>query len=133
MSTFKPTAWLRTNCPYSFKFRIFITEAGIADHFHIVAMNPDHADFAAKSAEISRRSGVKTVFPTVEIAPEQFMADSDALIAHYATSLSIDPASLPTLDFYRNGLFVCYTEMFAILATPLGWLARLGRRPKAFR
>ena len=133
MSEFKPTAWVRTNCPYSFKFRLFVTEAGISDRFHLVPMDPDDLEFAATKSEIDRRSGRSTSFPTVEIAPSVFLSDSDALIEHYSSEYGIDPAETPTLTFYRNGLFVCYVEMFSILASPLGWIARLGRRPKAFR
>jgi hypothetical protein len=130
---FKPTAWVRTNCPYSFKFRLFVTEAGISDQFQFVAMDPDSPDFARVKSEIDRRSGRKTVFPTVEVAPNEFLTDSEALINHFSAEHGIDASDLPTLTFYRNGLYVCYIEMFSILASPLGWIARLGRRPKAFR
>lgn len=133
MSEFKPTAWVRTNCPYSFKFRLFVTEAGISDHLQFVAMDPDSPDFAAVKSEIDRRSGRETVFPTVEVAPNEFLSDSEALIEHFSAKHGIDASELPTLAFYRSGLYVCYLEMFSILARPLGWIARLGRRPKAFR
>lgn len=133
MTEFKPTAWVRTNCPYSFKFRIFVAEAGLSDKFHFVPMDPDSPDFATIKSEVDRRSGRKTAFPTVEIAPDEFKDDSDALIAHYSSKFGVNPTGLPTLDFYRKGLFICYLEMFSILARPLGWIARYGRRPKAFR
>jgi len=133
LSDFKPTAWVRTNCPYSFKFRLFVTEAGISDRFQFVAMDPDGPDFESVKSEIDRRSGKKTVFPIVEVAPDDFMTDSDALIKHFSSEHGIDASDLPTLAFYRNGLYVCYIEMFSILASPLGWIARLGRRPKALR
>jgi hypothetical protein len=133
LSEFKPTAWVRTNCPYSFKFRLFVTEAGISDQFQFVAMDPNSPDFARVKSEIDRRSGQKTVFPTVEVAPNEFLTDSEALINHFSAEHGIDVSDLPTLTFYRNGLYVCYIEMFSILASPLGWIARIGRRPKAFR
>lgn len=133
MSDFKPIAWVRTNCPYSFKFRLFVTEAGISDQFQFVAMDPDSPDFERVKSEIDQRSDQKTVFPIVEIAPNKFLTDSDVLIDHFAAEHGIDTSDLPTLTFYRNGLYACYIEMFSILASPLGWIARLGRRPKAFR
>lgn len=133
MPDFTPTAWVRTNCPYSFKFRLFVTEAGLATAFRFIPMDPDSAEFAPEKAELDRRAGRVTVFPTVEVAPGRFMSDSDALIAHFAAERGIDETGLATLAFYRGGLYPCYLEMFSILATPLGWIARLGRRPKAFR
>lgn len=96
-------------------------------------MDPDSPNFSATKSQIDQRAGTSTVFPTVETAPGRFMADSDALIEHYSVEFGVEHADLPTLTFYRNGLFVCYVEMFSILASPLGWIARLGRRPQAFR
>lgn len=133
MSEFIPTAWVRTNCPYSFKFRLFVTEAGLSDQFSFIPMDPDSPDFATIKGELDRKAGRSITFPLVEVAPNQFMTDSDALITHFADRYGLDDSAMPTLSFYRSGLYVCYLEMFAILAKPLGWIARLGRHPKAFR
>ena len=133
MEDFRPTAWVRTNCPYSFKFRLFVTEAGLAEQFNFIEMDPDSSDFIRMRSELDQRSGRRTSFPTVEVTSGEFMSDSDALIDHFAETLGIDQSALPALSFYRRGLYVCYLEMFSILSRPLGWVARLGRRPKAFR
>lgn len=133
MADFKPTAYIRTNCPYSFKFLLFLTEAGLQDQFDFVPMNPETAEFETRKTEIEGRMGRNAVFPLVEVAPSEFMSDSDNLIEHFSANHDIDSASLYALKFYRGGLYPCYLEMFSILATPLGWIARLGKRPKAFR
>lgn len=133
MSDFIPTAWVRTTCPYSFKLRLFLTEAGLTGKVTFVPMDPDAADFRAKKAELDRMAGHHTAFPTVEVAPGEFRSGSDELIAHFAALHGIEEASLPTLAFYRGGLYPAYLEMFAILASPLGWIMRLGRKPRALR
>ena len=133
MTEFVPTAWVRTNCPYSFKFRLFVVEAGLAKKFHFVPMTPGSKDFEEIKSQIEHRSGRKAQFPTVEVAPGTFMTDSDELIEYFAAQYGKSANELETLSFYRNGIFLCYVEMFSILARPLGWIARLGRRPFAFR
>lgn len=133
MTDFKPIAWVRTNCPYSFKFRLFVVEAGLADNFQFVPMNPETREFDDIKKQIEHRSGKKVQFPTVEVAPDVFMSGSDELIDYFAAQYGQNTDELATLSFYRNGIFLCYVEMFAILARPLGWIARLGQRPLAFR
>lgn len=133
MADFKPTAYIRTNCPYSFKFLLFVTEAGLHDQFEFVPMNPETTEFETRKQEIERRMGRKAVFPVAEIAPDEFLSDSDKLIDHFSENHGINQGAMYALNFYRGGLYPCYLEMFAILATPMGWIARLGRRPKAFR
>lgn len=133
METFKPTAYVKTTCPYSFKFRLFITEAGLADRFDFVPMDPDSPEFGKIKADVEKRSGQPLHFPTVEVDEGRFMNDSDALIQHFARLHSIDETALVTLEFYRNGLFPTFLELFRLCATPMAWLIRLGRRPRAFR
>jgi hypothetical protein len=133
MTDFKPTAYIRTNCPYSFKFLLFVTEAGLQDRFDFVPMNPEAEEFVHREQEIEERMGRNAVFPLVEVAAGEFMSDSDNLIDHFSRIHNIDSGAMFALKFYRGGLYLCYLEMFSILATPLGWLARLGKRPKAFR
>lgn len=133
MSDFMPTAYVKTNCPFSFKFRLFVTEAGLSDQFAFVELDvnaPSHVnDKAALRADV----GHAHTFPVVEISAGEFMDDSDALIAHFANLHGIDHTQLATLNFYRNGVFPTFLEMFHILAMPLGWIARMGRKPTAFR
>jgi len=133
MAAFKAQAHVKTNCPFSFKFRLFVTEAGLEDHvaFNVLdVLAPGHG---ADKAALRDRIGHAHTFPVVEIAPGEFMDDSDALIAYFAKAHGIDTAKLATLAFYRDGLFPTFLEMFRILAAPLGWIARMGRKPRAFR
>lgn len=133
MSDFIPKAYVKTNCPFSFKFRLFALEAGLADRFEFVELDVDAPRQADDKADLKRRVGRSHMFPIVEIAEGAFMDDSDLLIDHFAKLHAVDDRQLATLNFYRDGLFPTFLEMFHILATPLGWIARRGRKPKAFR
>ena len=132
MSDFKPKAWVKTNCPFSFKFRLFMTEAGLLDKIDFVELEPKSAAYPGQKAALSEQIGKRAIFPMAEIEPGKYLSDSDGMIAHFANIHGIDEAGLPTLAFYRGGLFPTFLEMFEILASPLGWIARLGRRPRAF-
>lgn len=133
MSEFIPTAYVKTNCPYSFKFRLFITEARLAAHVRFIALDPDAPSHAKDKADLASKIGRSHTFPVVEVEPNNYLTDSDDLITHFAKLHGIDPVALPTLQFYQTGLFTTFLEMFHILATPLGWIIRLGRKPTAFR
>lgn len=133
MSEFTPTAYVKTNCPFSFKFRLFITEAGLDRQVRFVALDPDATTYGKDKAELAKKIGQKHTFPAVETEPGVYQTDSEALISYFANLHDVDAATLPTLQFYISGLYPTYLEMFHILATPLGWIARLGRKPKAFR
>lgn len=133
MSEFTPTAYVKTNCPYSFKFRLFMTEAGLATHVRFVALDPDTSSHAQDKAALASKIGRGHTFPVVEVEPDNYLTDSDNLITHFAKLHDVDPVALPTLQFYQTGLFPTFLEMFHILATPLGWIVRLGRKPTAFR
>lgn len=128
-----PTAYVKTNCPFSFKFRLFVVEAGLSDHIDFVELDVDAPSHTQDKADLRAKVGRNHTFPVVELSEGAFMDDSDALIAHFATAHGIDHTQMAALNFYRNGLFPTFLEMFHILAMPLGWIARLGRRPKAFR
>ena len=133
MPDFKPKAYVKTNCPFSFKVRLFAVEAGLADQIDFVELDVDAAGHAKDKMDLRNRIGRAHTFPVAEIADGQFLEDSDALIAHFAKRHGVDETQMAALNFYRNGLFETFLEMFHILATPLGWIARMGRKVKAFR
>ena len=133
MPKFLPKAYVKTNCPFSFKFRLFAVEAGLADQIDYVELDVDAPSHAKDKMDLRTRVGRAHTFPIVEISDGEFMEDSDALIAHFSKQNGINEENLAALRFYRNGLFPTFLEMFHVLAMPLGWIARLGRKIKAFR
>ena len=133
MTDFTPKAYVKTNCPFSFKFRLFAVEAGLADQVEFVELDVDAPSHAKDKMDLRDRVGRTHTFPIVEVAEGEFLEDSDALILHFVQAHGIDETELKALNFYRNGLFPTFLEMFHVLAMPLGWIARMGRRIKAFR
>ncbi|MDG1739440.1 MAG: hypothetical protein P8L68_09140 [Paracoccaceae bacterium] len=133
MADFTPKAYVKTNCPFSFKFRLFALEAGLANRMEFVELDVDAVSHTSDKSDLRALVGRAHTFPIVEVAQGEFMDDSDLLIDHFAKLHDIDDNQLATLNFYRDGLFPTFLEMFHILAMPLGWMARLGRKPKAFR
>lgn len=133
MPNFIPIAYVKTNCPFSFKFRLFVVEAGLADQIDFVELDVDAPSHAKDKMDLRDRVGRAHTFPIAEVTKGEFLEDSDALIRHFAEQNGINDAELGALNFYRNGLFPTFLEMFHVLAMPLGWIARLGRRIKAFR
>lgn len=99
---FKPKVYIREGCPYSFKFWLFIVEAGIAKDFELIRCRPEDPQFSEIKSRLSAGLGRSATFPTVEIEPGRFKADSDQLIAHFAARYGLDAGSLPALAFYRE-------------------------------
>lgn len=103
--TMKPTAYLRTDCPFSFKFLLFISEARIIDQLEIVRCDPNASDFEQMKQKLAEATGKQATFPTVQIEPNVYKSDSDALVAHYAKLNNIDSKTLPAFSFYMKGIF----------------------------
>jgi len=104
-ATFKPKAYLKEGCPYSFKYLLFMTEAGLLDQVDMVRCDPESAELDAVKQKLSEATGREATFPTVEIAPQEYLSDSDKLIEHYARGCNVDPSTMPALSFYTETLF----------------------------
>lgn len=104
--------YLKTTCPHSFKFLLFMTEANLLDQIEVVAMASESDDFDTKKAELAETSGMKVTFPIVEVESGKYMADSDALISYFAEKNGVDWEALPTLKFYKAGLYKAHGNMF---------------------
>jgi glutathione S-transferase len=108
---FKPKAYLKDGCPYSFKYLLFMSEAGLVDRIDVVRCDPDSADFDKTKDRLARATGREATFPTVEIEPGRYLSDSDQLIDHFARVHTVDPAALPALSFYKETVFPQLTAL----------------------
>lgn len=98
-------AYLKVGCPYSFKFLLFMSEARLLDRIEIVRCDPDDDAFERIKAKLAAGLGKPATFPTVEIEPGRYMADSDRLIDYFAQQSSVAPAELAALSFYKESIF----------------------------
>lgn len=112
-----PILFVKEGCPFCFKVRLYLLEAGLIDQVSI-------REFAVGSeAEQEIRAILgphieKISFPAAQLSPGRFLADSDALVAHFVQQSGVDPATLSTYQAYVDGpfktLFTLYSENMAL-------------------
>jgi hypothetical protein len=108
--TFKGKAYVKEGCPFSFKFLTFMAEAKLLDEIDIVRVREGDADYEATKRKLAEHLG-KASFPTVELEPERYMADSDRLIEHYAKRANLRPEEMPVLALYKQGILPKLVEL----------------------
>jgi hypothetical protein len=109
-ATFKGKAYVKEGCPFSFKFLTFMAEAKLLDEIELVRVREGDSDYEATKRKLAERLG-KASFPTVELEPERYMADSDRLIEHYAKRASVRPDEMPVLALYKEGILPKLVEL----------------------
>lgn len=108
---FKPKAYVLNGCPFSFKFWLFMAEAGIADQIEVIRCDPGDAGFEKTKAKLAQGLGKAATFPTVEVEPDRYQSDSDALIERFAGRNGIDASKLPALAFYKQTILPQVVEL----------------------
>lgn len=99
---FRPTLFLKHGCPFCFKARLFLFEAGLTEQVDIRAFAPSTSEEDAVRNALALHL-TKVSFPAAELAPGRFVADSDAIIAGLAAGAGIDPAAMQVLSHYVEG------------------------------
>jgi hypothetical protein len=102
---FKAKAYLKEGCPYSFKFLLFMVEAGLSNQVELLRLKPETPAFESVKAKLAAARGASATFPTVEIEPGRYETDSDRLIEHFASRNRIEVGNLQALVFYRDTIF----------------------------
>jgi hypothetical protein len=102
-STFIPKAYLLVDCPFSFKFLLFMTESGLLDQVELVLLNKEDKDFKNQEKAFEKLSGKNALYPTIEIEPGIYQDESDTLIQYFADKNNID-AEPPVLQIYKTGV-----------------------------
>lgn len=111
VQSFKPKAYLKDGCPFSFKFWLFLIESGIADQVEVIRCNSKDPQFAAVSQKLASGLGTKPSFPTVEIEPGRYKSDSDALIEYFSARSAVHSVELPALGFYKETILPQVVEL----------------------
>lgn len=107
---FTPTIYVKTGCPYCIKLRIFLLEAGLLDRVTFVeGRTPEEHQRLATL--LTERVG-KASFPTAEISPGNYLAESDDLVTHFASIGGLDPQKLPTYQAFVGGLLPRLQEFY---------------------
>jgi glutathione S-transferase len=108
---FKAKAYVKEGCPFSFKYWLFLVEAGLQEQVEVIRCGPEDADFEALKARLAAGLGKAPTFPTVEIEPGRYLSDSDALIDWHARRNNVDVSRLPALAFYQETIFPQVVEL----------------------
>jgi len=111
---FRAKAYIKEKCPFSFKFLVFMSEAGLLDRIDIVRVDPGDSGFENTKSMLGEHLGNPATFPVVEVKPGQYMTDSDRLIERYAAEAHLDADSMPVLSFYKQSIFPQLIELFQI-------------------
>ena len=114
MSTFKPKAYVKDGCPFSFKYLVFMAESGLLDAIEIVRLRESDPDFEIAKQQLSQQLGKPLTFPTVELEPGRFLTDSDRIIEYFAEREGLRPGEMPVLSFYKETIFPHLGELFQI-------------------
>lgn len=101
--------FLKKTCPYCLKLRIFLTEAGIAANFDFTVFDDGDETHKATRARM-QAAGQEPGFPAAEI-DGALVTGTDDLIARFAKGAGVDPARLPLLAYYSDGVFRRHVEM----------------------
>lgn len=109
--SFTPVIYMKYGCPFCFKLRLALLEAGMLDEVKIQEFNGGSSEETTIKQELAGKLD-KMTFPAAEIAPGNFMTDSDALIEHFLSAKGIAAGSLPTLNAYKQGPFQQIMNLF---------------------
>lgn len=110
-AVFYPRAYVLNGCPFCLKLRIFLTEAGLASKVTFI-VSVGHDDVQNALFSHLKAAGLNATFPAVEFEPGLFQLGADDLIARFARDADVDMSALPLLDYYTDGVFKRYGEMF---------------------
>lgn len=111
MSEFRPVIYIKEKCPFCLKVRIGLLEAGLDREVEW----QEHAPGSPAEDEARARLAgnvEKVTFPAAEVAPGEFITDSDAILNHVLAQNGTDRTTLPVLDAYVTGAFQGLMDLY---------------------
>lgn len=90
-TAFKPKLFVRVTCPFCIRLENFFEQAGLLEKIEVIECDTKGGDELNRYRTVlSEKLGKQATFPTMEIAPDQFMSDSGALINYYCELYNIE-------------------------------------------
>lgn len=108
--TFTPTIYVRQGCPFCLKLRLFLLESGQLSSV-VVREGQTEEEHRQLADHLTDRLG-KASFPSAEIMPGSYLADSDALVEHFGKTAGANPAALPTYQAYVGHVMPHLLQLF---------------------
>lgn len=109
--TFKPTVYLKENCPFSFKVRLFLLESGLASEVESRDFTPGSAQEDAIRAELQPHLD-KVSFPSAQLEPGRYVTESDDIVAFLASKAGRDSKTMPVYRNYVDGAFAMAMKLW---------------------
>ncbi|WP_255552385.1 glutathione S-transferase N-terminal domain-containing protein [Maritimibacter dapengensis] len=101
---FKPVLYLKENCPFCLKVRIFVLESGSADQVTVRDFTEGTEGETSVKPELSAHLD-KVSFPAAQMAPGIFINESDDIIAKLEALSGKPAAQMTVYQNYVNGAF----------------------------
>ncbi|ANL31933.1 thioredoxin-like protein (plasmid) [Rhizobium phaseoli] len=108
---FKPVLYLKENCPFCLKIRIFVLEADISDDVQIRDFAPGSEDENVIRAELLPHLD-KVSFPAGQLQPGRYATESDDIVAFLAARSGRDTAAIPVYRNYVDGIFATAMKLW---------------------
>ena len=99
----KPVLFVKHTCPFSFKVRLFLLEAGIADQVELREASTAEEEDALRADLVDHLD--KVSFPTVRFGDGDYLAESEDIVARFAALSGVRPETLPAFRAYVDGPF----------------------------
>jgi len=99
----KTTLFFKEGCPFCFKVRLFLLEAGLVGKVELI-QGTTPADEQRLREDLAHHVS-KVSFPIARFGDGDFLVGSDEIIERLARSAAISIADLPTLTAYVDGPF----------------------------
>lgn len=109
--TFKPVVFLKENCPFCLKIRIFLLEAGLSSKIETRSFVPGSDEETVIRAEL-QPSLEKVSFPAAHLAQGRYITESDEIVSVLARVANRDPARMPVYRDYVDGAFALAMKLW---------------------
>ena len=97
--TFIPSVYLREDCPFCLKVRLFLLEADMLGEIEIREFAPGSKDEAEIRSELEANLDMVS-FPAARIEPDIYLIGSDDIIAFIAARSGREPHRMPVFTSY---------------------------------
>ncbi|EJL58635.1 hypothetical protein PMI09_00346 [Rhizobium sp. CF122] len=109
--TFKPIVYLKENCPFCLKVRLFLLESGLASEVETRDFVPGTDQEEKIRAELSPHVE-KVSFPSAQLEAGRYVGESDDIIAFFAAKAGRDPAGMTVYRNYVDGVFATSMKLW---------------------
>lgn len=108
---FRPIVYLKENCPFCLKVRLFLLEAGLASDVETRDFVSDGEHEETIRAELQPHLD-KVTFPAAQLEPGLYVTESDDIVAVLAAKAGRDPASMTVYRNYVDGVFAMSMKLW---------------------